>query len=193
MLYGGLLSDNDGLLPGCHGPFCSSCVYRPANSPRFSERLTVLLIISRSHGLGNLPLSRVMYLNSLILVVQEDRFAHEPYETKYLESNVQPALLPPASSSDSSQTLLPPARPFCLQPDPSASSQPFCLQPALLPPASPSASSQPFCLQPALLPPFLRCARGSVCMYFKKRSHVVIRQQMAQSLADDTRVSLLDH
>ena len=163
MLYGGLLSDNDGLLPGCHGPFCSSCVYRPANSPRFSERLTVLLIISRSHGLGNLPLSRVMYLNSLILVVQEDRFAHEPYETKYLESNVQPALLlQPA--------LLTPARPFCLQPDPSASSQTLCLQPALLPPASPSASSQPFCLQPALLPPaspsasiFALCKRQ--CMY----------------------------
>ena len=42
-----------------------------------------------------------MYSNSLILGVEEDRFVHEPYETKYLESNFQP--------------------------DPSASSQPFCL------------------------------------------------------------------
>ena len=48
-------------------------------------------IFRESHGFtDNLTLSRVGYSNSRILVVEEDKFAREPYKAKYLKSNVYP-------------------------------------------------------------------------------------------------------
>ena len=48
-------------------------------------------IFRESHGFtDNLTLSRVGYSNSRSLVVEEDKFAREPYKAKYLKSNVYP-------------------------------------------------------------------------------------------------------